>query len=100
MIPIPPRLRASALALACLLIAPAILTAPAAAAPLPPIVIIPGAPGTELVDSKTGQRVWPSAWLMAYPMDGNDRLAAARSMIPRARRSSPANCCARSASGD
>jgi pimeloyl-ACP methyl ester carboxylesterase len=75
MIPIPPRLRASALALACLLIAPAILTAPAAAVPLPPVVIVPGAPGTELVDSKTGQRVWPSAWLMAYPMDGNDRLA-------------------------
>ena len=49
--------------------------ASAAAAPLPPIVIVPGAPGTELVDSKTGQRVWPSAWLMAYPMDGNDRLA-------------------------
>jgi len=71
MIPIPPWLRASALApaLACLLIAAA------AAAPLPPIVIVPGAPGTELVDSKTGQRVWPSAWLMAYPMDGNDRLA-------------------------
>jgi pimeloyl-ACP methyl ester carboxylesterase len=59
-------------ALAFLLIAAAV---PAAAAALPPIVIIPGAPGTELVDSKTGQRVWPSAWLMAYPMDGNDRLA-------------------------
>jgi hypothetical protein len=80
MIPTPPRLRASALArfmpvLICLLIAAAALTVPAAAAPLPPIVIVPGAPGTALVDSKTGQRVWPSAWLMAYPMDGNDRLA-------------------------
>ena len=68
-IPIPPRLRAWC---CCLLIA---VAASAAAAPLPPIVIVPGAPGTELVDSKTGQRVWPSAWLMAYPMDGNDRLA-------------------------
>ena len=38
-------------------------------------MIVPGAPGTELMDSKPGQRVWPSAWLMAYPMDGNDRLA-------------------------
>ena len=68
-IPIPPRLRAWC---CCLLIA---VAARVAAAPLPPIVIVPGAPGTELVDSKTGQRVWPSAWLMAYPMDGNDRLA-------------------------
>jgi pimeloyl-ACP methyl ester carboxylesterase len=68
-IPIPPRLRAWC---CCLLIA---VAARAAAAPLPPIVIVPGAPGTELMDSKTGQRVWPSAWLMAYPMDGNGRLA-------------------------
>ena len=40
----------------------------------PPIVIIPGAPGTELVDSTTGKRVWPSAKLMAIP-DGNAVLA-------------------------
>ena len=67
MIPIPPWLRASALApaLVCLLIAAAMPSAAAAAAALPPIVIVPGAPGTELVDRKTGQRVWPSAWLMA-----------------------------------
>jgi pimeloyl-ACP methyl ester carboxylesterase len=40
----------------------------------PPIVIIPGAPGSELVDSRTGKRVWPSAKLMAS-VDGNDVLA-------------------------
>ena len=73
----PPWLRASALALvlACLLIAAAAPAARAAAATLPPVVIVPGAPGTELMDSKTGQRVWPSARLMAYSIDGNDRLA-------------------------
>jgi pimeloyl-ACP methyl ester carboxylesterase len=38
-------------------------------------VILPGAPGTELVDRETGERVWPSAWLMAARTDGNDRLA-------------------------
>jgi len=47
----------------------------ASPASLPPIVIIPGAPGTELVDRDTGKRVWPSPWLMVYPIDGNDRLA-------------------------
>ena len=45
-----------------------------AASPRPPIVIIPGAPGTELVDSATGARVWPSARLMAK-RDGNELLA-------------------------
>jgi len=45
------------------------------AAQLPPVIVVPGAPGTELVDSTTGKRVWPSPWLMVYPMDGNDRLA-------------------------
>ena len=43
--------------------------------PLPPVVIIPGAPGTELVDRATGERVWPSAWRMAWSWDGNARLA-------------------------
>jgi pimeloyl-ACP methyl ester carboxylesterase len=73
---LPPRPRASALArlMLGLLIAVTATTAAASAA-LPPIVIVPGAPGTELVDRATGRRVWPSAWLMAYPMDGNDRLA-------------------------
>jgi pimeloyl-ACP methyl ester carboxylesterase len=75
--PIPPlRRRASPLARLTLgLLIAATMTTAAAAAALPPIVIVPGAPGTELMDSKTGRRVWPSAWLMAYPMDGNDRLA-------------------------
>jgi pimeloyl-ACP methyl ester carboxylesterase len=41
----------------------------------PPIVIVPGAPGTELVDRTTGRRVWPSAKLMTLMRDGNDRLA-------------------------
>jgi pimeloyl-ACP methyl ester carboxylesterase len=52
--------------------------APAATSPrspLPPIVIIPGAPGTELVDRATGRRVWPSARQMAWSWDGNARLA-------------------------
>jgi pimeloyl-ACP methyl ester carboxylesterase len=40
----------------------------------PPIVIIPGAPGTELVDSSTGKLLWPNAWLMAI-RDGTDCLA-------------------------
>jgi pimeloyl-ACP methyl ester carboxylesterase len=72
------------LILACLLIGmpashaaaaslPSSLASPQA--PLPPIVIVPGAPGTELVDRATGKRVWPDPWLMVYPMDGNDRLA-------------------------
>jgi pimeloyl-ACP methyl ester carboxylesterase len=43
-------------------------------APLPPVIILPGAPGTELVERGTGERVWPSPWLM-YTRDGNDRLA-------------------------
>ncbi len=49
---------------------------PIAAAPArrPPIVILPGAPGTELVDSATGNRVWPSAKLMSI-RDGNEILA-------------------------
>src|SRR5258705_11877985 len=40
----------------------------------PPIVIVPGAPGTELLDKATGVRVWPSARLMAK-RDGNELLA-------------------------
>jgi hypothetical protein len=63
-----------ALALACgLLLAPA---ARAAAVPsaLPPIIIVPGTPGTELVDRRTGELVWPNARQMAS-RDGNDRLA-------------------------
>lgn len=40
----------------------------------PPIVILPGAPGTELIDSRTGERVWPSAALMTKK-DGNAVLA-------------------------
>jgi pimeloyl-ACP methyl ester carboxylesterase len=50
--------------------------APLASHPVrrPPIVILPGAPGTELVDSVTGDRVWPSAKLMAK-RDGNELLA-------------------------
>lgn len=51
-----------------------LLPAASLAAPLPPIVIIPGAPGTELVDRETGRRVWPSPRLMVSK-DGNDRLA-------------------------
>jgi pimeloyl-ACP methyl ester carboxylesterase len=47
----------------------------ASRSPLPPIVIIPGAPGTELVDRATGRRVWPSARQMAWSWDGNARLA-------------------------
>jgi hypothetical protein len=63
-----------ALALAC-----GLLTAPAARAAgigsaLPPIVIVPGAPGTELVDRRTGELVWPNPRQMAS-RDGNDRLA-------------------------
>ena len=40
----------------------------------PPIVIVPGAPGTELVDSATGELVFPKARLMAI-RDGTERLA-------------------------
>jgi hypothetical protein len=42
---------------------------------LPPVIIVPGAPGTELVDRKTGERLWPSPTLMALRWDGNNRLA-------------------------
>jgi pimeloyl-ACP methyl ester carboxylesterase len=45
-----------------------------AAAMRPPIVIVPGAPGTELVDAASGERVWPNAWLMSVP-GGTDCLA-------------------------
>jgi pimeloyl-ACP methyl ester carboxylesterase len=75
---LPSPLRATALALGLALslaTATHAAGAPFSKASLPPIVIVPGAPGTELIDGRTGQRVWPSAWLMAYPMDGNDRLA-------------------------
>jgi len=40
----------------------------------PPIIIVPGAPGTELVDAATGKLVWPNAWLMAI-RGGTDCLA-------------------------
>jgi len=46
----------------------------AAAAERPPIVIIPGAPGSELIETGTGRRVWPSAKLMTT-RDGNAILA-------------------------
>jgi hypothetical protein len=51
----------------------AVQAAPPRAA-LPPVIIVPGAPGTELVDRETGERVWPNARQMAS-RDGNDRLA-------------------------
>jgi len=40
----------------------------------PPVVIIPGAPGTELVDATSGKLLWPNAWLMAI-RGGTDCLA-------------------------
>lgn len=40
----------------------------------PPIVIIPGAPGSELIESGSGRTVWPSAKLMTT-RDGNTILA-------------------------
>jgi pimeloyl-ACP methyl ester carboxylesterase len=40
----------------------------------PPVVVIPGAPGTELVDATTGKLLWPNAWLMTVP-GGTDCLA-------------------------
>ncbi len=54
--------------------APQVRTAAATSGPRPPIVIVPGAPGTELVLAATGERVWPSARLMAK-RDGNELLA-------------------------
>jgi pimeloyl-ACP methyl ester carboxylesterase len=55
-------------------LAPQAREASAAAGRRPPIVIVPGAPGTELLDRATGERVWPSARLMAK-RDGNELLA-------------------------
>lgn len=40
----------------------------------PPIIVVPGAPGTELIDASTGKVLWPNAWLMAT-RDGTDCLA-------------------------
>ena len=40
----------------------------------PPIMIVPGAPGTELVDSATGEIVFPNVWLMSIK-NGTDQLA-------------------------
>ncbi len=40
----------------------------------PPIIVVPGAPGTELIDSRTGKRVWPNAKMMSV-RDGNAVLA-------------------------
>jgi pimeloyl-ACP methyl ester carboxylesterase len=45
-----------------------------AAARRPPVVIIPGAPGTELVDAASGELVWPNAWRMSI-RGGTDCLA-------------------------
>lgn len=39
-----------------------------------PVVVVPGAPGTELVDAVSGKLVWPNAWLMTIP-GGTDCLA-------------------------
>jgi len=53
-----------------------LLTGPSWAKPLlPPVVIVPGAPGTELVDRETGKLLWPSPRLMMYEKNGNARLA-------------------------
>jgi len=51
-----------------------LLAAGAAAGDRPPIVIIPGAPGSELVDTGTGRKVWPNAKQMTT-RDGNAILA-------------------------
>ena len=40
----------------------------------PPVVVIPGAPGTELVDPASGKLLWPNPWLMTIP-GGTDCLA-------------------------
>ena len=40
----------------------------------PPVVVIPGAPGTELVDAASGRLLWPNPWLMTIP-GGTDCLA-------------------------
>jgi pimeloyl-ACP methyl ester carboxylesterase len=50
------------------------IVAEAGAGRRPPIIIVPGAPGTELIDRVTGERVWPSAKLMTK-RDGNELLA-------------------------
>jgi hypothetical protein len=71
----------SALCAFLLLLAPFSATAAAPASPLvpksplPPIIIIPGAPATELIDRETGRRLWPSPLLMTFVKDGNHRLA-------------------------
>ena len=39
-----------------------------------PVIVIPGAPGTELVDATSGKLLWPNAWLMTIP-GGTDCLA-------------------------
>jgi hypothetical protein len=78
--PRPPRrlrtfLRPLAVLAALLLSTAAVTAAPSPpASALPPILILPGAPATELVDRKTGELVWPNAHLM-ISRDGNDRLA-------------------------
>ncbi len=40
----------------------------------PPVVVVPGAPGTELLDGASGKLIWPNAWLMTIPR-GTDSLA-------------------------
>jgi pimeloyl-ACP methyl ester carboxylesterase len=52
----------------------AVFTSALHAATHPPIIIVPGAPGSELVDQATGQLVWPNAKLMSV-RDGTMRLA-------------------------
>lgn len=66
----------TAILLACarLALAAAIPAQASTPALRPPVVVIPGAPGTELIDSRTGARVWPSAKLMTRK-DGNAVLA-------------------------
>jgi Lecithin:cholesterol acyltransferase len=54
--------------------APPVPSSSSPGSPRPPVVIVPGAPGTELVDRATGELLWPSPGLMVRT-DGNDRLA-------------------------
>jgi len=70
------RIRPALTVLARLVVASLVLAASTlhAATLRPPIVIVPGAPGTELVDASTGKLVWPNAWLMSIK-GGTDCLA-------------------------
>jgi pimeloyl-ACP methyl ester carboxylesterase len=70
------RIRAAAAALTRLAFTTFVLAVSAlhAGAVRPPIIVVPGAPGTELVDGTTGKLVWPNAWLMSIK-GGTDCLA-------------------------